>query len=143
MKVIVATIDDFVFAPYPAVVRKGKEVSPIQATILIDPPVVFNLDKPDLTSAVDQQPFWRMRKVQDKEHANMHLTTVEVVCPLPKLGKSYPKSVKVHVTVATIFKKVAPGDELVLYVPANKKVKETPKLLPVVAEPVAKKLRSE
>ena len=76
----------------------------------------------------------------------MELTTVEVSCPLPKLGKTFPKhcKAKVNVTVATTISTVEAGDELVLFVPAKEKQqKEAHKLLPVAAEPTAKRPKTE
>jgi len=131
--------------PFPSVVKRPvvlKDASPLQVTIMRDPPVVFNLDKPDMSS-IDILAYWRMRRAVDKERANMELTTVEVTCPLPKLGKSFPKTVKVNVTVAVAISAVAAGDELVLFVPAKQKQKETHKLLPVASEPMTKKPRAE
>ena len=150
VKVIVANSPDekgFMLIPFPCVVRRPaifKEASPLQATIMTDPLVVFNVDKPDLTNPdLGQLAYWRMRRVSDKQHANMEHTTVEVTCPLPKLGKSFPKNVKVHVTVATLISTAAAGDELVLFVPAKEKQQSTAKCLPVASEPTAKRAKTE
>ena len=142
VKVIVSKVpdQDIVLVPYPAVVKDFRHPGPVQITVVKEPAYpVFNLEKPDLSKSTETHAFWRMRRVTDKKHANMELTTVEVTCPVPKLGKSYGKNVKVTVAVATVISKVEPGVELVLFVPPKEnKAKSAPsKLLPVASEPVA------
>ena len=56
---------------------------------------------------------------------------VEITCPLPKVVKGIPKTIGVQVPTAVPFKKIAPGDELVLYVPKPKR-ETVEKLLPVM-----------
>ena len=142
VKVVVASVPtcNFVLTPHPAVVKKGKETSHIHLTVEAIPPVVFNIEKPDM-EMLQVLEFWRMRRSTEKENANMQISMVEVVCPLPKL-KGMPKSVTVQVPTAVPFTKIAPGDELVLYVPAKQKKEKVEKLLPVMQEPVQKKLRT-
>ena len=143
IKVVVAAVpmDGFVCTPYPAVVKKGKETSPIHLTVETDPRVDFNIEKPDM-EMLQVLEFWRMRRSSEKDHANMEISMVEVTCPLPKLGKGTPKSVVVRVPTAVPFKKVAPGDELVLHIPAKQKEQKVEKLLPVLQEPAMKKTRT-
>ncbi len=142
VKVVVASVptDDFVLTPYPAVVKKGKETSHIHLIVGANPPVYFNIEKPDM-DVLQVLEFWRMRRSAEKDHAHMEISVVEVACPLPKL-KGIPKSVVVQVPTAVPFKKLAPGDELVLYVPAKQKTEKVEKLLPVMQEPALKKPRT-
>ena len=140
VKVIVASVParNFVITPYPAVAKKGKETSHIHLTVEADPPVDFNIEKPDMES-LQVFEFWRMRRSPEKDHANMEISMVAVVLTLPKLAKGIPKSVTVQVPTAVPFTQVAPGDELVLYVPAKQKAEKTDSLLPAMQEPVLKK----
>ena len=147
VKVIVAKAPStpFVFTAYPAVAKKSAKVEPghIHAVVETDAPITFDVDKPNLDSSLQLHEFWRMRHSSDKQKANMHISMVDVMCPLPK-AKGLPKSVSVKVPTAVAFTKVAPGDELVLYVPAKEKAKtDVDKLLPVRIAPVAKKQRTE
>ena len=144
VKVIVASVPStpFVFTPYPATIAKRKDIGQIHLTVEAEAPVDFNVERPDL-EVQQLYEFWRMRRTNDKQFANMHISSVDVVCPLPKV-KGLRKSVVVKVPTAVAFTKVAPGDELVLYVPAKEKnKKEADKLLPVLQEPVQKKQRIE
>ena len=71
------------------------------------------------------------------------MSSVEVSCPLPKLDRQmYPTSVSVRVASAELTKKVAPGDELVLYIPAKPK-KVAGKFLDVAGSPVKKSKMEE
>ena len=143
VKVVVAEVpsEDFVFTPYPAVVKKGKEISPIHMTVETNPSVVFNIEKPDM-DMLQVLEFWRMRRSPETDHSNMEISMVEVTCPLPKLGRGAPKSVVVKVPTAVPFKRIAPEDELVLYIPAKQKEQKVEKLLPVMQEPAMKKPRT-
>ena len=149
VKVVVMKVPDrdFVLTPYPAVVKMGKETSHTHLTIGANPPVVFNVEKPvdikpkkmDLVHIIE---FWRIRRTPDKGHANMVISTVEVVCPLPDVIRGLPKSVHVQVPVAVPCRKLKAGDELVLHIPAKAQAPKTEKLLPVLQEPAQKKQRT-
>ena len=143
VKVVVASVptSPFVLLPCPSVVKKGKEVGPIHLTVSANPPVVFNIEKPDM-EMLQVLDFWRMRRSPEKDHSNMELSMVEVTCPLPKLAKGFPKSVVVQVPTAIPFTTIAPGDELVLHAPVKQKEAKVEKLLPVMQEPLAKKPRT-
>ena len=143
VKVIVASVParNFVITPYPAVVKKGRDTNHIHLTIGADPPVDFNIEKPDMED-LQLFEFWRMRRCSDKDSANMEISMIEVAHALPKLVNGIPKSVTVQVPTAVPFTSVAPGDELVLYVPARQKAEKVDKLLPVMQEPVQKKPRT-
>ena len=69
----------------------------------------------------------------------MELAMIDVRVPLPDLAPDTPKSVVVKIPVAILSKKVVPGDELVLYVPAEEKQRDDKKVLAVACEPKAKK----
>ena len=144
VKVVVASVpkDDFVFTPYPGVPKKGKETSHIHMTVDSSPPVDFNIEKPDM-EMLQVLEFWRMRRSAEKDHANMKIRMVEVVCPLPQVVKGIPKSVRVQVPTAVPFTKIAPGVELVLHCPSLKKTAKVEKLLPVLQEPAVKKAKVE
>ena len=47
------------------------------------------------------------------------------------------------VPIATSFKDIAKGDELVLYAPVNKKAEKDEKLLPAMQEPALKKATTD
>ena len=152
-KIIVKSVEsDFVFVPYPCVVKSTKETGPINAIVKTNPPVVFNIAQPDMDAKKDKADvdpnskkileFWRMRRTSERDHANMELSMVDVTCPLGKFGKGFPKTIVVEVPQAVLFKKVAPGDELVLFVPGKKKAEKTERFLPVAQEPMAKKART-
>ena len=147
VKVVVSKVpeQDIVLVPYPAVIKDFRHPTALKVTVQKEPAYpLFHLDKPDISKSTDMHVFWRMRRVTDKKHANMELTTVEVTCPVLKLTKKSPKTVQVTVTVATVISKVEPGDELVLFVPAKEKAKEADKkLLPVASEPRQKKQKVE
>ena len=137
LKVIVANAPDgnFVFTPHPAVVKKGKEhgQGQIQMVVGAAPPVVFNVEKPDM-DVMKYLEFWRTRRSSEKTQANMEISMVDVTCPLPKLAKGIAKSVIVQVPTAVNFRPVAAGDELVLYISARPKPEKVGKLLPVRME---------
>ena len=135
--------DGFVLTPYPGIVAGKKDIRPVHLTIATLPPVDFNIDRPPEMDALQTWEFWRARRSSDKDNANMHISMVEVTCPLPKLAKDFPRSVVVKVPTAVPFKKIAKNDELVLYIPeGKKKTEKKEKLLPVMHEPVSKKART-
>ena len=71
------------------------------------------------------------------------VTWVEVSCPPPKSDpKLYTRSVAARVAAAELTKKVAPGDELVLYIPATQK-KEAGKFLELVASPTKRSRKDD
>ena len=142
--VVAAPKDGFVLTPYPGIVAgKAKDIRPVHLNIATLPPVDFNIDKPPEMDALQTLEFWRVRRSSDKDNANMHISMVEVTCPLPKLAKDFPRSIVVKVPTAVPFKKIAKNDELVLYIPEEKKKTEKKeKLLPVMHEPVSKKART-
>lgn len=147
VKIIVAKVPStpFVFTPYPATVKTMRKAEPghIHAVVETEPNIAFDVEKPNLESPLQLCAFWRIRRSADKKHANMHISMVDVTCPLPKV-KGLRKSVSVKLPTAVAFTKVAPGDELVLYVPAQQQVKaDVEKLLPVRIAPVAKKPRTD
>ena len=143
VKVVVASApsEKFVLTPYPAVVKKGKETNHIHLTIGTTSPVDFNLEKPDM-SPLHTIEFWRMRRVWDKDYANMVISSVDVEYFLPKGVNGLPKSVVVKVPTAVPCKKIKKGHELVLHMPAKQRGYNTEKLLPVMQEPAQKKQRT-
>ena len=105
---------------------------------------VFIIDKPssDTFQAVE---FWRLRKVYVRDQANMELTTIDVTVPLPEMSPKGLKSVIATIPVATLFKNVNVGDELVLYLPpkdTKKKASACAMALPATCEPIAKKSKN-
>ena len=143
VKVVVASVPSgkLAITPYPAVVKKGKETNHVHLTIGTTPPVDFNIEKPDMTM-LRMIEFWRMRRVWEKDHANMVISMVDVEYWLPKHVPGLPKSLIVKVPIATPCKKVKEGDELVLHIPAKQKAEKTEKLLRVLQEPAQKKQRT-
>jgi len=97
----------------------------------------FELDKP-CPKAYGVYEFWKLRKVGEKEHANMEFAMVTVKVPLPKL-KGFANTMVVELPQAVLFKNVKEGDELVLYIPALKK-EATPnkRSIPVATSRVVK-----
>ena len=78
-----------------------------------------------LTHSFDKKfcpPFWYMRDVEDREHANCELRDVSVEMRAKTLGRS-AKSIFVNVPCAVNFKDVHDGTELVLHKPAVEKTK--------------------
>ena len=140
VKVVVASVPSgkLAITPYPAVVKKGKETNHVHLTIGTTPPVDFNIEKPDMTM-LHMIEFWRMRRVSEKDHANMVISMVDVEYSLPEHVKGLPKTLIVKVPIAMPCKKVKVGDELVLHIPAKQKAEKTEKLLPVRQEPAQKK----
>ena len=110
-------------------------------SIETDSPVVFNLDKPDMSLQRTFE-FWRMRRVSDKDHANMVVTMVDIKHVIPQAIPWSSKSVIVKVPVAVPCKKIKAGDELVLYIPAKQKTAKTDKLLPAKHESAPKKQKT-
>ena len=75
----------------------------------------FELHKPCPKTIVE---FWKVKRVSNKEHANMEMTVVQenITVTGLRIGK-----VPAEVPCAVLFKDVHKGDELVLYVPAAPK----------------------
>ena len=73
---------------------------------------LYNIEPPDVKQCAVE--FWRMRRVAEKENANMEITMLEVTVPLP--AKWGVKSIIAKIPAAILTKKVVKGDELVLFV---------------------------
>jgi hypothetical protein len=70
-------------------------------------------------------PFWYMRKVNDKQHANFEIVDVNVDSTIKlKGGAKRGSTTVVSVPCAVNFREVAGGQELVLYMPAVTKEKD-------------------
>jgi hypothetical protein len=101
---------------------------------------LYTIETPDVKQcAVD---FWRMRKVTDnKEHANMEVTMLDVTVPLP--AKWGVKSVIAKVPAAILTKTVVKGDELVLFVNTKAKPIVEKRALAMVIESRTKSAKTD
>ena len=117
-------------------IRDSKTANPISAIVKAkkdgDALATFTIDRPDMQTYPALE-FWRMKKVSVLEHATMELTMIDARVPLPDLGPSMPHSVVVQVPAAILCKKVVPGSELVLFIPAKAKQVDERKVLSLSA----------
>ena len=127
---------ELTFVPWTTSVKPHKDGG-IYATVEYNGEVhQFDLDRPCAKTYLLE--FWKLRRVGDKDNANMSIEMIDVAVPLPKLGKSMAKSMIAKVLTAVLFKDVHKGDELVLYVYYKPKVAGEKRSLPTVCKPAAK-----
>ena len=108
----------------------------------------FSVEKPDSkTAEIDAFLFWKLRRVSEQKlspevnQSTMHMETVEVKVPMPKLGNGMPKHVLVTVPMAVLSTTIEKGSELVLHMPGAKRTAGAPAGLLAVCEPVVKKAK--
>ena len=132
-----------VFVSWAPTVKLAKN-QPLKVEVLGKegaPHGIFAIDKPNFKD-FDFAMFWRLRKLSDKDECNMKLVSVEVKVPVPKIDKTFAKTLTVMVPAAVLDKDVKEGDELVLFTPKPEDRAPKATCLKSESEPVAKKQRS-